>query len=57
MAFKTRATPSLKQEESQNVEEKLGMLVDLVGRGQTNSLLKLLLCPLGVRGLERDLVV
>lgn len=33
MTFKTRVVPSLKQEERQNMDEELGVLVDLVGEG------------------------
>lgn len=33
MTFKTRAVPSLEREERQNMDEELGLLVDLVGEG------------------------
>lgn len=50
MTFKTGAVPPVEQEERQNMGKELGMLVDLTGRRQGNSLLKLLF-PLGIRQL------
>lgn len=55
MTFKTRAVPSLEREERQNMDEELGLLVDLVGEGTNWFSSEVVTVSIGNEGAEREI--